>query len=406
MIRWTDPDPRPDPARTALGLADADWDRPHLLAWGQHSFASRMPTAVIDPPGLALPLPQGAPLDTAALRFDDPLLERPIDWDTFVDRRLFSDGLLVMHRGRICLETYRNGYRADDLHVVHSCSKTLTTMMVGIAVAEGRLDPAAPITRYVPALSDRPAWAEVTLQHVLDMAAGIDCDEDYDRPDSMYWRYARAVGYAGGGQQAEGAFAFLYQNLVNRADPPGSRFLYASYLTNLLPIALEHAYGVPAIELYATRLYARIGAEHPCEINVDSRRLPIVEGQVNLTLRDFARWAALFALGGRNLAGEQVLPASWIAATIAPDPARRAAFLRGDMAGVFPDAHYANQCWVLDPARQQFAMLGIHGQFAWFDVTAQLMIVGMGSYPVQVAPTLVDAMRQLWAAVGRALAGR
>ncbi|HMN83815.1 MAG TPA: serine hydrolase [Burkholderiaceae bacterium] len=91
------------------------------------------------------------------MRFDDPLLQRPIDWDTFIDRRLFSDGLLVMHRGRVRLETYRNGYRADDLHVVHSCSKTLTTMMVGIAVAEGRLDPVAPITRYVPALSDRPA---------------------------------------------------------------------------------------------------------------------------------------------------------------------------------------------------------------------------------------------------------
>ena len=68
------------------------------------------------------------------------------------------------------------------------------------------------------ALRELPAWAPLTLQHVLDMATGIDCDEDYLRPDSMYWRYALAVGYAGGGEQAEGALAFLISNLNRRSE--------------------------------------------------------------------------------------------------------------------------------------------------------------------------------------------
>lgn len=405
MPRWFEPADPPDAARAALGLTGPDWDRPHLLAWGQSSFSTRMPTAVLEPGGAPLIWPAGEPLDTAAMGFADPLLDRTLDWDTFLDRRLFNDALMVVHRGRVVHESYRNGFGPADLHVVHSCSKTLTTMMVGIAIAEGRLDPAMPIAACVPALAGLPAWAPVTLQHVLDMAAGIACDEDYDRPDSMYWTYARAVGYGGAQPGARGALAFVREHLVARSEPPGQRFHYASYLTNLLPLALEHAYGQSAVELYERRLFGRIGAEQRCELNADPQRLPLVEGQVNLCLRDFARWAGLFAHAGRNLAGEPVVPADWIEATIAPDAARRAAFLRSDVAQVFPGAQYGNQCWVLDPARRRFAMLGIHGQFAWFDLSAQLMIVGQGSYPVQVAPAMTWALSTLWETVAAAVDG-
>lgn len=403
MIHWLRPNP-PEATREALGLNDSEWDRPHLLAWGQTSFSSRMPTAVIDPYGPAQPLPMESRLDLAALRLHDSLLDRPIDITTFLERRLFNDALLVMSRGKVVHESYRNGLQPSDLHVVHSVSKSLTTMMVGIAVAEGRLDPAAPIALYVPALRPLSAWAPVTVQHVLDMATGIDCDEDYLNPNSMYWRYARAVGYAGGGEQAEGALSFLVGNLTRTREAPGECFNYASYLTNLLPLALEHAYGRPALELYAERIYQHIGAQYRCEINVDSQHLPIVEGQVNLTLRDLARWASLFLNGGRSLTGASLLPGAWIEATIAPHPGRRAAFMKGGAAEVFPLGQYGNQCWVLEPLKRRFAFLGIHGQFVYFDLPAELMIVGMGSFPVQVAPLLRDGLNQLWSEITRVLA--
>ncbi len=222
MIRWLRPvdmNSKPTGAWVCMGSA---WDQPHLLAWGQTSFSSRMPTAVIDPVGPVQSLPVGPPWIWRELQLHDPLLSRPIDTVSFLERRMFNDALLVMRRGQVVHESYRNGLGPSDLHVVHSVSKSLTTMMVGIAVGEGRLDPAAPIDQYVPALARACRHGRsVTLQHVLDMATGIDCDEDYLRPDSMYWRYARAVGYAGGGEQAEGALAFLIGNLSRRREPPG-----------------------------------------------------------------------------------------------------------------------------------------------------------------------------------------
>ncbi len=57
------------------------------------------------------------------------------------------------------------------------------------------LERSRPIRDYVPELAALPAWDDVAVEHVLDMATGIDLEEHYEEPGSMYWRYAEAVGY-------------------------------------------------------------------------------------------------------------------------------------------------------------------------------------------------------------------
>jgi CubicO group peptidase (beta-lactamase class C family) len=387
----------------SFGYSDATWDRPAFLSFGQTSAGSRMPTAVLNPGERALPLPLGDPLDLRGMTFHDALFDRPMSADDFLNRRLFNDGLLVLHSGLVRHESYRNGFTERDHHLCHSVTKTLTTMMVGIAVEQGLLHVNMPIATYVPQLSELPAWAPVTLQHVLDMATGITSDEHYEKPDSMYWRYAYGVGYYGSDPSHPahdlGALGFILRELTTTDTPPGFRFNYASYLTNLLPMALENVYQRPAAELYEEHLFGRIGAEAPCLLNIDAHGCPIVEGQISLTLRDLARWAGLYVTGGRNLAGEQIVPNSWIEETIASSPARLAAFARGDSANDFPGGQYHNKTWVVNADRQRFAMLGIHGQFAYFDLPAELMVVGFGSFPEQVAPLMGQSLQQLWSVI-------
>ena len=62
----------------------------------------------------------------------------------------------------------------------------------------------------------------------------------------------------------------------------------------------------------------------------------------------------------------------------------------------FPDAQYHNQAWVLDPERRIMAMLGIHGQFSYVDLTSDLLIAGFGSFPTQTHAVLDAAQTQLW----------
>lgn len=385
-----------------LGYSSATWDTPAFLARGQICSEERMPTAILEAGGAPLLLPRGEPLHLDDLIVTDPLLGRDITLATLLDRRLANDGLLVFHDGAVRYEQYRNGFIESDRHVVHSVSKTLTAMMIGIAVDEGRIDPADEVSRYVAGL-DTAAWAGVTVQHVLDMATGLATEEHYEDPDSMYWQYAQAVGYYGTDPGQVGALQFVRDRLVERACPPGDLFNYASYVSNLLPACLESAYGVPAAELYEARLYRRLGAESDGALNYDAHHHPVVEGQLNLTLRDFARWALLMLHDGRNLAGEQVVPAAWVAETHTSSPARRRAFVRSDYVELFPSGEYHNQMWLMDPDKGESAMLGIHGQFALLDRRRQLMVMGFSSYPDQTHPLMAASMLTMWDRVQRAV---
>jgi len=130
----------------------------------------------------------------------------------------------------------------------------------------------------------------------------------------------------------------VLRDLTRRSDEPGTRFNYASYLTNLLPIAVQRTYGAPVLELLKQRIYRHLAAEQPAPLNLDSTRLPIVEGQANLTLRDFARWGHLLLDGGRTIDGRQIVPEAWIAQAFTPDPAQTQAFARGESAESLPRA--------------------------------------------------------------------
>ena len=178
-----------------LAIDRSNWDHPPHLALSQLRMDRMMPVVHLEP-AHPIALPRAArTLDIDALTFEDPWTGSPMDGATYLDRRLFNDALLVMHRGRVVHESYRNGMTAADHHVQHSTTKSLTTMLLAQAIDAGRMDPSAPFDRYLPELKAVDGWHGVTLQHVLDMAAGVKYVESYDDRNSDYHSYARAVGY-------------------------------------------------------------------------------------------------------------------------------------------------------------------------------------------------------------------
>ncbi len=387
-----------------LGIDRSNWDEPPHLALSQLHMDRMMPVVHLEP-GQAIALPRAAQtLHVDALAFQDPLSGQPIDAATFLDRRLFNDALMVMHRGRIVHESYRNGMTANDHHVQHSTTKSLTVMLIAQAIDAGRMDPLAPFDRYMPELRTATGWRGVTLQHVLDMCSGLRYAESYEDRNSDYRAYARAVGYyPATANESVGARRWLVEHMTERAEPPGTQFNYASPLTNALMMAAEYALGEPILQLLEARLYRRIGAESVGWFNTDALGFPIAEGQLSLTLADFARWASVMINDGRSLDGEVIIPASFVTDTCAPNAAAHSAFNAVERSVRFPRGHYRNQFWITEPERRQFTMLGIHGQFAWFDLENALMIVGYGSYPVATSPLLTLAQQQLWHRLAEAL---
>ncbi|WOH36740.1 serine hydrolase [Thalassotalea fonticola] len=390
----------------ALNIGQHNWDSPDHLGIGQLSMDKLFKTVAIEC-NETLVLPQSnKPLNVEQLQFNDPLMQgRMITGEQLLNRRIFNDGLLVMHKGEVVHESYRNGMTPTDRHVIHSCTKSLCAMQIAIAIEQGLIDASAQLTLYLPEFLQHHAWHGVTVQHVLDMQAGIEYDEDYTNPNAHYWSYARAAGYypVKPGEQAIGARAWALQNLHTRAHPPGSCFSYNSCLANVLGMVLEQVYQKDLTEIFEHLLYQHIGAEASGYFNTDPQGFAITEGQLNLRLRDFARVAFLMINNGKTLSEEQLLPKAFIQDLVKPDDFYKQAYQAITPDRLFTKAQYKNQFWVLNPEQQQFAMLGIHGQFAWFDLSKDLMIVGMGSYPVQDGELLMRSLDTLWQTIATEL---
>lgn len=383
-----------------LGIGQENWDEPEHLACGQTAMHRLFKTLEVENTTQTQFFPKAKlAFDLENELYSDPLMRgRQISGEQFLNRRLFNDALLIVHKGGLIHETYRNGMRPEDRHVIHSCTKSLCAMVVAIAIEEKRLTPSHPISEYVPEFQGRPEWQGVSLQHVLDMQAGIQYSEDYTDPDAHYWHYARAAGYypPREGENAIGAKAWIFANLNVRDHPPGTHFVYNSCLANVLGMALENVYQLKLAELFEIKLYQKVGAETSAYFNTDPCGFPIVEGQFNLRLRDFARCAYLMLRGGKNLAGESVLPENYVNAVVSPDTAAKEAYHAAERDPIFPKAQYRNQFWVFEPEKQQFTMLGIHGQFAWIDLTRDLMMVGLGSFPKQDGNLMMNTLKVLW----------
>ena len=107
----------------------------------------------------------------------------------------YTDGIVVLHRGRIVYERYFGALRPDGRHIAHSVTKTFFGTIAAALVAEGKLDPVAPVTRYVPELRDS-AFGDATVRQVMDMTTALAYSEAYADPKAEVWDFARAGGYA------------------------------------------------------------------------------------------------------------------------------------------------------------------------------------------------------------------
>jgi CubicO group peptidase (beta-lactamase class C family) len=390
-----------------LNIGQDNWDASEHLALGQISMDKLFRTVALEPNSKALELPLAEkPLELESMSFDDPLMKgRIISAEQLLNRRIYNDGLLIMHHGKLIHESYRNGMTETDRHVIHSCTKSLCSIIVQMAIEESLIAPENEINTYLIEFKAHQAWNGVTVQHVLDMQAGIDYSEDYTDPQAHYWQYARAAGYypSRDGEDAIGVKAWAYKNLTVRKDIPGTRFVYNSTLANLLGMVLENVYQKNLAEIFETKLYQKIGAESEAYFNTDSQGFPITEGQFNCRLRDFARLAFLMINQGKNLADEQLISPEFINSVLEVDANAQQAYQASSRDRAFSNSQYKNQFWVLNPDLKQFSMLGIHGQFAWYDLDKDLMMVGVGSYPVQDGNLMMKALGTLWQTVNQSL---
>ena len=286
-----------------------------------------------------------------------------------------GDGLLVLKGGQVVHESYRQGSAAER-HILFSVSKSVTGILAGILAGDGKLDPEAPITHYVPEVKNS-AYGSATVRHVLDMTVDLTFVEDYLDTQGAFARYRSAMGWNPPNPNFgdEGLHAFL-GSLPRASDPHGKAFHYVSPNSDLLGWILERAGGETIAVQLAKRIWQPMGAEHDAYITVDHLGAARTAGGICTTLRDLARFGELIRCGGQAN-GQHIVPKAWIQDIW--QNGESAAWQRGTMIDLFPRGRYRSQWYISDERSPALCAIGIHGQWIFIEPVSQLVVIKQSS---------------------------
>jgi hypothetical protein len=302
---------------------------------------------------------------------------RPMTWGQSLPE-MCTDGILILHRGRIVYERYFGALAPHRTHIAFSVTKSFVGLLAAMLQHGGRIDANALVPQYVPELSGT-AYATATVGQVMDMTIGVQYSETYTDPKAEIWAYAAAMGtfarpadYKG----PESIFDFL--KTLKPEGRHGEAFAYKTCNTEVLGWIVQRAANKPFAELLSERIWQKLGCEENADLSVDRAGAAMCGGGLNMTLRDMARFGEMMRLGGR-FNGDQIVPEAVVA-----DIARGADPAHFAKAGIetLPGASYRHQWWVMHDRFGAYTARGIHGQAIWIAPRAEMVIARFASHPV------------------------
>ncbi len=290
----------------------------------------------------------------------------------------YTDGMLILHNGKIVYEDYFSAMDETKVHTVFSVTKSFVGTLAGILIAEGKLDDSKTASYYVPELKNS-AFGDATVRQILDMTTAVEYSEDYADPDAEVWEFSNAGNpliKAKGDPEPVGYYAFL--ETVKKNGPHGKAFKYKTVNAQAAGWIISRATGKSISDLLAERIWSKIGMEQEANIMVDAKGIPFSGGGLSAGLRDLARFGELMRNKG-NWKGEQLFPKE-VAETIIKG-ASKEDFAKSDHPGL-KGWSYKNLWWITENKNGAYAARGIYGQTIYIDRAAKMVIVRLASFPV------------------------
>jgi CubicO group peptidase (beta-lactamase class C family) len=270
------------------------------------------------------------------------------------------DSMLVTRHGRIVLEASYAPFRTGLRHRFYSATKSVTSTLVGMALADGLLD--GTDHKVVDFFADRTianlddAKKAMTVQHLLDMTSGLAWQEGVNGGAESYSAMARSPNWQ--------------QFILDRpmTTPPGSRFYYSTGNSHLLSAILGKVTGRSTLDYARERLFGPLGIADVLW-RTDPQGVPIGGNDLYLQPRDMAKIGYLWLRGGL-WEGKQILPAAWIEGVRSADVDMHESWSA--------DIRYGRQFWVI-PRRDTFMAVGFHRQLVVVRPGLDIVAVATGS---------------------------
>ena len=316
----------------------------------------------------------------------------------------WTDALLVMHDGVLVQERYFGGMTAATPHLLMSVSKSIVGCVTGVLADQGIVEPAAPVTKYVPEV-EGSGYDGATVRDVLDMRTGVGFRESYEEPDSEVRVMERSMGWRPI-LDGDPAGMYAYLTTLGSDGEHGGDFTYRSADTDMLGWVCERAAGSRMADLVSSLLWRPMGAEHDADVTCDQAGSAIHDGGISAVARDMARFGQLLLDNGL-VEGREVVPSAWLLDARHPAADVRGAFAATENEAVLPGGWYRNQFWFVQTHHgPAMVCLGIHGQMIYVNHNTRTVGVKFSSWPTpQNATYLIDTLRAFGAIGARLRSG-
>ncbi|HKN08282.1 MAG TPA: serine hydrolase [Pseudomonadota bacterium] len=290
----------------------------------------------------------------------------------------YTDGIAVLHRGRLVYERYQGALRAELPHACFSITKSYAGTLAAMLIHDGVLDSARTVPHYLPEMAGT-AYADATLRELLDMQIGVAYSELYSDPGAEIWDYARAGGLRPRPPDYRGPGGFHEFLLTLRKEGEhGQAFAYKTVNTEVLCWVMQRASGTSFAELLSERIWSRLECEEDGYISVDSQGVAMGGGGLAATLKDLARFGELMRCEGA-WQGRQVIPDSVVADIRCGSDPKKFALAGYTLLGGYS---YRDKWWVTHNEHGAFEARGIHGQRLYVAPGAHLVVARFASHPI------------------------
>ncbi|TXI11213.1 MAG: class C beta-lactamase-related serine hydrolase, partial [Rhizobium sp.] len=295
-----------------------------------------------------------------------------------------ATGLLIAHDRTILYEHYQYGRTDHDRFMSQSMAKTITAMLVGIAISEGAIHSINDTAQtYVPELKGTEI-GNTPIRALLHMASGIAFTENYSGTDDN----AKLLHLLFGKEKMSTVQAVSQFN--KRIAPPDTVWNYKALDPEVLGLVLTHATHMTMSAYLQTRIWQPMGAESSATWVVDNSGQEQAFASFSATLRDYARFGLLLAHDG-FWNGRQIIPRQWLLDATQPVE-------QGSVQALDDATHpwgYGYLTWLFPGPDRMFWMDGLRGQHIIVDPTTHLVFVQTAVQP-DTPPLRITELMSLW----------
>ncbi|PQJ69676.1 serine hydrolase domain-containing protein [Polaribacter butkevichii] len=265
-----------------------------------------------------------------------------------------TTSFIVIRNDSLILEKYFNDYSKATLVNSFSTSKSILSLLIGIAIDDGYIKSVEePITNYIPEFK-KDGFDKIKIRNLLQMTSGIKFKEIYGPfTDAANLYYGRNI------IRELGKLEILYS--------PDTKFNYSSGDSQIMGLVLSRALkDISLSEYLSNKVWKPLEMEFTANWSLDDKGLERAFCCINATAIDFAKIGRLYLNKG-SWNENQIVSEKWIEQTTKYDESKK----------INPEKYYYNYNWYINPNGTYYTQ-GYKGQHIYIDSKNQLIIVRLG----------------------------